>query len=145
MNEEVEIKAHLKNPGVVEAFLNKEAELIKNKKQVDVYYTPNKKDFFAIHPVTKYLRIRTEGKRTTLEYLFCHFEKEGSLLKTDEYEVSIDNPKNMDIILRQLGFVEKVTVVKQRASFAFNSFEISLDFIEDLGHFIEVEAKNITK
>ena len=143
MHEEVEIKVHLKNPTEVESFLNKNAKLLKKKEQVDVYFSPAKGDFFAQHPVTQYIRIRSEGKKKTLEYLFLHFDKDEQLLKTDEYETVIDGAETMSIILDKLGFKKRVTVTKKRTSFIYKGFEISLDHIKELGHFIEVEAKKV--
>jgi predicted adenylyl cyclase CyaB len=143
MNEEVEIKVILKNPKEVEEKLRKICKFVKEKNQFDEYFTPKHKDFFKENPVLEYLRVRHEAGKNTMEYMFCHFDKDGWLKKTDEYELKVDDPKMASIILKKLDMVHKVDVTKNRKCFDYNDFEISIDFIKELGYFIEVEAKKI--
>jgi adenylate cyclase class 2 len=144
MNEEVEIKVSLKNPKEVEAKLNSLAKFIKEKKQVDEYFVPKHKDFFKERLVTEYLRVRHEDGKDNLGYLFCHFDKDERLVKTDEYEVIVKDPDMASIILKKLDMVLKVTVTKQRKYFEYKDFEVLLDYIKELGFFLEVEAKKIS-
>ena len=63
----------------------------------------------------------------------------------DEYEVEIDNTKNMDKIFHILG-LEKIAVVdKTRTSYLYlDKYEIALDYVKELGYFIEIEVKSYT-
>ncbi len=141
MNEEIEIKVALKNPAQVEETLNKIAKFINSKEQVDQYFTPKNHDFFKQKPVTEFLRIRTDKDNSSLDYHFCHFDNNNDLLKSDEYETEINNPEVFASTLKNLGFIKKVTVTKLRKTFIYKDFEIVLDFIKELGPFLEVEAK----
>lgn len=143
MNEEVEIKVFLDNPKQVEEKLKKVSRFLKEKTQVDEYFTPKHKDFFKEKPVTEYLRVRTEDKKSNLGYLFCHFDKDGRLLKTDEYELKIEDTKMASTILNKLDMKLVVTVTKTRKYFDYKDFEVLLDHIKELGFFIEVEAKKM--
>ncbi|MBW2992897.1 class IV adenylate cyclase [Candidatus Woesearchaeota archaeon] len=141
MNEEVEIQVILKNPEEVEEKLKKIAKFVKEREQRDEYFTPQHEDFFSADPPLKYIRVREEDESANIEYQFLHFDKDGRLLKTDEYETKVGNPKVMIEILKKLDFVHKVTVTKNRKTYEYKEFEVMIDYIEELGYFIEVEAK----
>ncbi|PIN88826.1 class IV adenylate cyclase [Candidatus Pacearchaeota archaeon CG10_big_fil_rev_8_21_14_0_10_34_76] len=143
MNEEVEIKVALLNRDVLEIKLNEIAQLLKEKVQKDEYFTPRHEDFFDLDPPVEYLRIRNENGKNELHYNFLHLDENKLLLKTDEYETSVGDPEMMKTILEKLDMVNKVTVTKKRKTYTYDNFEICLDFIEELGDFIEVEAKKI--
>lgn len=141
MKEEIEIKAVLKNPKEVERKLRKISRFIGEKKQVDEYFVPRHKDFFAKDQVVEYLRVRHEKGKNNVGYHFCHMGRKGELLKTDEYETEVKDPKMMSLILKKLDMANRVTVAKQRKYFEYKNFEIVLDNVRALGNFIEIEAK----
>jgi predicted adenylyl cyclase CyaB len=143
MNEEIEIKVFLKNQKEVEEKLKNIAKFVKEKKQTDEYFVPKHKDFFKFNPVTEYLRVRNENGKNCIEYMFCHFDKEGWLVKTDEYKLKIDDTEMASEILKKLEMIHKVTVTKVRKVFDYKDFEVCIDFIKELGYFIEVEAKKM--
>ncbi len=67
-------------------------------------------------------------------------------MSCDEYEVEINDVKDMDKILRVLGMVQIVEVDKIRNSFIYkDKYEVALDYVEKLGYFIEIEIKTYTK
>ncbi len=125
MEEEIEIKVFLKNPEEVESTLNKVATFIKERTQKDEYFVPKHKDFFDEKQVTEYLRVRHEDGNNNIGYHFLHFDKDGSLLKTDEYETEVKDPKMMSEILKKIEMVHKVNVTKNRKYFEYKDFEVS--------------------
>jgi len=143
MQEEIEIKVFVKNPNEVEAKLKKIAKFIKEKTQKDGYFVLKHKDFFAQNPTIEYLRIRYENGKNNIGYYFCHLNKDGSLFKTDEYEIKIEDSEMMSFILKKLDIIHKVTVTKNRKCFEYKDFEILIGYIKGLGYFIEIEAKNV--
>jgi len=143
MNEEVEIKVILKNSDDVISFLNEKAKFVKEKNQKDEYFVPIHKDFFSVNPTKEYLRVRYEEEKNHFGYHFCHFEDDGSLLKTDEYETKVENPEIISEILKKLDMIHKVTITKHRKFYDYKNFEILIDYIEELGYFLEIEAKKI--
>ena len=64
----------------------------------------------------------------------------------DEYEVEIDNSENLDKIFNIIG-LEKIAVVdKKRNTFLYlDKYEIALDYVKNLGYYIEIEVKNYSK
>lgn len=140
-NVEVEIQAIIKNPKEVERKLRKVGKFLKTRKQVDKYFVPSQKDFFAEDPPIEYLRVRYEKDKAHLSYSFLHFGKNGQLRATDEYETFVDKPEVAEHIFKKIGLVHKVTVTKTRKYFDCGNFEVTLDQIKGLGDFMEVEAK----
>ena len=141
-NVEVEIQVIIKNPEKVEKRLNEVGNFIKSRKQVDKYFVPPYRDFFAKDMPDEYLRVRHEEDKNHLNYSFLHFGEDGWLRNTDEYETLIDKPEVVEEIFKKIGLIPMVTVKKIRKYFDCGDFEVTLDQIENLGDFMEVEAKN---
>ena len=64
----------------------------------------------------------------------------------DEYEVEIDKSDNLDKIFNILG-LEKIAIVDKdrKTYFYLNKYEIALDYVKELGYFIEIEVKKYTE
>ena len=143
MNEEIEIKVTLNNPQEVEQKLREIATFINEKKQKDEYFIPQHQDFFSVNPVIEYLRVRHQEGKNNLGYHFCHRNQDGSSIKTDEYEAETSNPEMISTILKKLGMTNKVTIIKDRKIFSYKGFEIVIDYVENLGWYLEIEAENV--
>ena len=141
MNKEIEIAVSVRNPKEAERNILKIAKFIREVKQVDNYFVPKDKDFFKKKVTKEYLRVRHDGNKSHLNYSYCHYDKHNHFLQTDEYESIVENPDIVDEVLKRIGMVHKVTVKKLRKHFSYGDFEITLDNIEDLDYFIEIEAK----
>lgn len=140
-NIEVEIQAKIANPAEVERKLRKVGQYSRTRKQTDKYYVLPQRDFFVKDPPVEYLRVRYEQDKNHLNYSFLHFGKNGWLKATDEYETLVERPEIVEEIFKRIGLIPKVTVNKIRKYFICGDFEVTLDKIEGLGNFMEVEAK----
>lgn len=141
MKKEVELQLIIKNPADIEKKLKKIGRYIETQKQVDKYFVPPDRDFFAKEPPIEYLRIRFEKGKNHLNYSFLHFDKNDWLIWTDEYETLIDKPKTVEELFKKIGLIPKVTVTKTRKYFDCDDFQVTLDKVRDLGDFMEIEAK----
>ena len=141
MNQEVEIKVIAKNQKKAEEIIKKKAKFVKEREQIDEYFVPDNNDFFKEKNTKEYLRVRNETGKNKICYHYCHFDKNGFLLKTDEYESNVEDPKMVSEILKKLKMTNKVTVKKHRKYYEYKDFEILIDNIKGLGTFIEVEAR----
>ena len=141
MKKEIEIQIIIKNPIEVERKIKEIGKFIEVQKQVDKYFVPPHRDFFAKEPPIEYLRIRQEKGKNHLNYSFCHFGKNNWLGETDEYETRIEKPKIVEEIFKKIGLIHKVTVIKTRKYFKCGDFEVTLDNVRGLGDFMEIEAK----
>lgn len=79
-------------------------------------------------------RIRTIDNDSALEFKEISREKGGMEIvsKLSNANIGIE-------FLGKLGFEEAFTVAKQRDFYACDGFEIAVDDVEKLGHFIEIE------
>jgi len=143
MNIEVEIKAGINNFEAIKAKVAAIGKLIKSIRQVDDYFIPCHRDFFAQKPhPTEWLRIRTNPDKVIFEYDKSINKKvNGEQECAEEYETEICNPDEFRKILNFLNFKKVITVDKQREYWDCGDLEIALDRIAGLGDFIEVEAR----
>ena len=60
----------------------------------------------------------------------------------DEYEVEVDDDKNLDKIFQILG-LEKIGIVNKvrNTYFYLKKYEVALYYVDNLGYFIEIEVK----
>jgi len=140
-NVEVEIQVIIKDPVSAQSKLEKIGKFVRSRQQTDKYFVTPQKNFFAKDMPDEYLRVRYEGDRSHLNYSFIHFQSNGWIDSTDEYETIVDKPEVVEEIFNKIGLIPKVTVQKTRKYFDCGDFEVTLDEVKDLGNFMEVEAK----
>ena len=136
-NIEVELKFKLPNEFIKEGILNflqENATFQKETLQKDTYFTASHKDLFA-QPVNKWLRIRETSKGN----IFNYKELKGNYC--EEYETKIENPAEMEKILLAVGVKPAIIINKTRKSFLYHDIEISIDEVDKIGTFIELEMK----
>lgn len=148
----MEIRVVLDRPDSAMGMLEEKCGLAGDLEQEDSYFVPPDRDFFKEDPTRKYLRVRHEiegeeggaGKgKGELGYYLCHFEDDGSLLYSEEYETEMGDPETTIELLQNLGMELKVTVRKRRKVFNYHGFELVVDRIEGLGYFLEIEVKDV--
>ena len=139
---EVELKFSLEKREfeTIENKIKEICEFVKKVKQKDKYFNHPKRDFTNPDTPNEWLSIRKRGKNSKLNYK--HFyEKNGEFTHCDEIDFSIENEKKAKKLFKVLDFKHLVTVEKTRKIYKYkNKFEIALDFVENLGYFIEIES-----
>ncbi len=108
--------------------------------QVDTYYD---------HPVREFaetdeaFRIRheadTDGEHAKVTYKGPLVD-EGSKTRR-ELETGVDNGDTMAEIAESVGFEPAATVKKERERFRYGEYTITLDTVDGLGEFVEVETE----
>lgn len=133
---EVEVKAKISNPHNLIYRLKALCIFLKEVTQEDIYFNAPDRDFRLTDEA---LRIRVSSEESALTY---KGPKIGNLIdKTrEEISVHINDLKKTRIILEKLGFHEVDKVSKKRILFQFNDLSISVDFVKNLGEFIEIES-----
>jgi adenylate cyclase class 2 len=132
---EVEIKAKVKNfTNLKNRLIKLGAKLEKRKKQLDIFYKPKKEARSTLRPGSYILRIRESGndKFLTLKALT---PIKGAW---EEYELRIDNAKEMQKILEKLDLVRVFSINKIRITAQLGDFELNLDKVKELGNYIEI-------
>lgn len=138
---EIKIKLNKNEFDYLKDFLNKKAKFINESNQKDTYYQPIHRKFIEVDNITEWLRIREQGNKKILNY-----KKWYDTIYCDEYEVEIDNTENLDKIFKIIGLEIIAFVDKTRIKYMYmNKFEFSLDYIKELGYFVEIEIKHYDK
>ena len=138
---EVEAKAHVDEFNSVMEKLNKiGAQKVMIEHQKDIYFNnPKYRDF---EKSDEALRIRhtTINNQESQIILTYKGPKLDDVSKTrKEIEVNVENSKNTGLILENLGFKPAAGVEKDRTTYSFREFNISLDTVYKVGKFVEIE------
>ena len=59
----------------------------------------------------------------------------------EEYETGVDDGETADAIIDNLGFEPAATVEKDRRFYRYDGYIITLDAVEGVGEFVEVETE----
>ncbi|MFC4544718.1 class IV adenylate cyclase [Halosolutus amylolyticus] len=109
--------------------------------QEDTYYDAPHRSF----PETdEALRIREERpgdgpNETRVTYKGPLVDDESKT--REEVETAIGNGGKMDAVLSNLGFEPAATVRKERERFALEEYTITLDAVDEVGEYVEVETE----
>jgi adenylate cyclase class 2 len=132
---EVEVKVPCHDLGELEKRLMKRgARVTDDVAQEDVYLAHPCRDFGKSDEA---LRIRRSGEEWRLTYKGPKLDKETKT--REELEIGAD-PK-VRSILEKVGFKAVMTVRKNRRVLMLDQIEVSLDRVEGLGDFVELEYK----
>ncbi|MBP1921614.1 adenylate cyclase class 2 [Halorubrum alkaliphilum] len=146
---EVEIKVPAAHDAVRARLTNGDARPGETRWQRDVYYDAPHREFAETDEA---LRIRHETTRnggeasgdeetesTRITYKGPLLD-EGSKTRS-EHETGVDDADEAAGILDGLGFEPTATVEKRREYWSFEGFTVSLDAVDGLGEFVEIERE----
>jgi len=133
---EVEVKARGELGRVREALLELGAEAQGAGEEWDLYFNAPDRDFSKTDEA---LRIRVRGGRGVLTYKGPKLDRRSKSRR--EVEVEVGDWEAMRELLGRLGYREVTWVRKVRERYRLGAFTVSLDKVEGLGEFVEVEAK----
>lgn len=137
MSVEIERELKFKAPEDIESIIEREGfKKSRVIRQIDDYYIVNK----AIGSEQHYLRIRHPSDSSTMASLDYHVAT--SDVETRETEVKFEDQKKLSLILGFLGYPLVCTVDKKRSVYEGEGLELTVDRIDGLGTFVEIEAKN---
>ena len=143
---EVEVKVPADHDAVRRRLDEAGAERVERVRQTDTYYDAPHRDFAETDEA---LRVRREsrpddggtgsGAETRVTY-------KGPLVddasKTrEEFETGVADGETIRAILSNLGFDPAATVEKGRERYALDGYTVTLDAVEALGEFVEVERE----
>ncbi|MFW5949284.1 MAG: class IV adenylate cyclase [Halolamina sp.] len=141
---EVELKVAADHEHVRAALADAEATPVDHVRQVDTYYDAPHREFGETDEA---LRLRREtdlddgeptGATTKMTYKGPLVE---DVSKTrEEFETTVDDGEAAAGILDGLGFTPAATVEKERERFSLDDYTVTLDSVEGLGAFVEVEG-----
>ncbi len=136
---EVEVKAKIDSFDEMEEKLGKIGALKSKKEfQEDIYFNSPIVDFAKTDEA---LRIRTtkENDETNIFITYKGPKIDAKSKTRKEIEMSIADAEKCSEIFKEIGFKEVRTVRKNRQYYTYENFEISLDDIEGLDPYMEIE------
>lgn len=145
-NIEIEIKIEINKSTSdrCKEYLLKHARFINSNREIDQYFNSSRKNFLAPSYPYEWLRLRKKDAHFILNYK--HWYPKNSPISThcDELETEVSDCDNLMRIFKAVGINYLITVDKVREKFNYNNnLEISLDYVKDLGYFIEIEFVGI--
>jgi len=145
-NIEIEIKISVDDDAFfkVKQKLNSIAKFVKRTHQIDKYFTPAWRDFMEHEFPFEWLSIRKRSDEAFVNYKHWYPENAETATHCDEFETQIEEPDQMEKIFSALDFRKLVTVEKEREVYVYNEeIEVAFDKVNELGHFIEIEALEV--
>ena len=132
---EVEVKAKITSFNEIEKRLEALGAVKSRKEfQEDIYFASPIVDFAKTDEA---LRIRTTDNDIFITYKGPKLNSEAKTRK--EVEMSIESASKAKDIFEEIGFKEVRTVRKNRQYYTYENFEISLDDVEGLNPYMEIE------
>ena len=132
---EVEVKARINSFKEMENKLeNIGAVKSKEEFQEDIYFASPIVDFGQTDEA---LRIRTTNNNTFITYKGPKLNDKAKTRK--EVEMTIESAQKAKDIFEEVGFKPARTVRKNRQYYTYKNFEISLDDVEGLKPYMEIE------
>ena len=137
---EVELKLEAEHGRVRERLSELDAESLGRVRQVDTYYDAPHRSFAASDEA---LRVREErgddGRWVGVTYKGPLVEAESKT--REEHETAVEDGAEMRAVLERLGFTPAETVEKERERFRYREYTVTLDAVDGLGEFVEVETE----
>jgi adenylate cyclase class 2 len=108
--------------------------------QVDTYYDAPHREFAETDEALRIRRTTGDGE-TTIELTYKGPLLEAESKSREEHEVVVSDNDEAAAILDGLGFEPAATVEKERESFTHEGYTVTLDSVDGLGEFVEVETE----
>ncbi|MFB6223800.1 MAG: class IV adenylate cyclase [Haloarcula sp.] len=137
---EVEVKVPADIEAVAERLDEVGAEQVDTVIQEDTYYNAPHRDF---EETDEAFRIRRETRKGETEAKITY---KGPLLEAEsksreEFETGVEDGDDADAIVQHLGFDAAATVRKNRRVYQVRGYAVTLDAVDDVGEFVEVERE----
>lgn len=145
---EVELKVRADHDDVRDRLEGSGADAAGRVLQEDTYYDAPHREFAETDEA---LRIRRERRlsddvdETTARVTYKGALLEAASKSREEFETGVADGETVAEILKRLGFEAAETVRKEREVFDFGEYTVTLDDVDGLGEFVEVETETETE
>lgn len=141
-DQEIEVQLKVENIKPLVKLLEKDGKFLGEVRQIDEYFTPVHRNFADKDPIEEWLRVRKSNDKFSITYKNWHYDQSGrSEFFADEFETSVGDISAIKKMFSALDFKPLVTVKKIRKTYLYKDLEITLDAIDNIGDFIEIEWK----
>jgi adenylate cyclase, class 2 len=133
---EVELKVKIPSLDPVrEKLIHRNAQFLGKVHEHDIYYNAPHRDFGVTDEA---VRVRYTNDHAVVTYKGPKIKKFG-LKAREELNFAVENGKTFETMLDRLGFTKTTEVNKWRENYKVMSASISLDAVDELGTFAEIE------
>ncbi len=134
---EVELKVQVPSlEPIREQLIQKEAKVLERVHEHDVYYNAPHRDFGKTDEA---VRVRYTDKNAVVTYKGPK-KKEFGLKAREELNFAVESGEAFEKMLDRLGFTRTADVNKWRENYKYGGASISLDTVDGLGTYIEIEV-----
>ena len=134
---EIELKVQVDTLGPIREQLNKRnAQFSGRIHEHDIYYNAPHRDFGTTDEA---MRVRYTNEHAVITYKGAKRAKYG-LKAREELNTAVESGAVFEQILVRLGFVKTAEVNKWRENYRLGTAAISLDSVDELGTFVEIEV-----
>ena len=134
---EIELKVQVDTLGPIREQLNKRnAQFSGRIHEHDIYYNAPHRDFGTTDEA---MRVRYTNEHAVITYKGAKRAKYG-LKAREELNTAVESGEVFEQILVRLGFVKTAEVNKWRENYRLGTATISLDSVDELGTFVEIEV-----
>ena len=134
---EIELKVQVDALGPIREQLNKRnAQFSGRIHEHDIYYNAPHRDFGM---TAEAMRVRYTNEHAVITYKGAKRAKYG-LKAREELNTAVESGDVFEQILVRLGFVKTAEVNKWRENYRLGTAAISLDSVDELGTFVEIEV-----
>ncbi|MFC7074764.1 class IV adenylate cyclase [Halovenus rubra] len=136
---EVELKVSAEHAVVRDTLKRVGASHIESVQQEDTYYDAPDREFVETDEALRIRRETTDGgtNRTAVTYKGPLVEEASKT--REEAETYIEDDEAMHAVLTGLGYEAAATVTKTRERYTLDDCTVTLDTVEGVGEFVEVE------
>ncbi len=133
---EIELKARVNSLDPVRRELIKRNAASRGRQhEHDIYYNAPHRDFGKTDEA---LRVRYTNNHAVVTYKGAKLNIYG-LKAREELNIAVESGEIFEQMLDRLGFCKTAEVNKWRENFQFDNAAISLDLVDELGTFVEIE------
>lgn len=137
---EVELKVRTDHEGLRERLDELGAEFLGTIEQADTYYDAPHRDFAETDEALRVRREVASGEESAvITYKGPKIDTESKT--REEIETGVGDGDDAAAIFESVGFEAAATVHKERDRYRLGEYTITLDTVEDVGSFVEVETE----
>ncbi|MFX0125499.1 MAG: class IV adenylate cyclase [Candidatus Hodarchaeota archaeon] len=135
----IPLKKHFSSADVILNILNEFGNSSEEIKEIDYYFSSPIHNFAISDEALRLRQIRAKSGKKTVEITYKGPKQGKSMKIREEITVETSDSNNTKKILQHLGFHVFGVVKKDRRNWFVDDLVISVDEVEDLGSFLEIE------
>jgi len=137
---EVELKVEADHDRVRERLEALGADHLGAVTQADTYYDAPHRDFAETDEAFR-IRRESSADETRVELTYKGPKVDADSKTREEIETAVESGADADAIFRALGFEAAAVVEKDRDCYRLDDYTVTLDSVDGLGEFVEVEIE----